>query len=204
MKHQKALTTSLAAVLLVLAMRPPPAAQAEPRHHHAPGSFAALYAERLGLDAEAQAKIQEIVAQSGVRDRELREELDAARQRIHDLMNEVHHPEEAAIMAQAEAIGAVEAEIHKNRLRAILKIREILSPEQRKELLRMHEEEHPHRRPPGHGIEGCRQDLRNLCREEEGRAALSCLDEHWEDLSKACRDAFDLSKDRDPLDRDAP
>ncbi|MGH0031818.1 MAG: Spy/CpxP family protein refolding chaperone [Myxococcota bacterium] len=145
MRHKILPLSSLVPLFAVLCAGAPGAALAEPPEHRPPGSFAALYAERLGLDPDAQARIQEIVARSGRRDEALRDGVQAAKQRLRDLMNASYNPDESAVLAQADAIGAAEAEVHKNRLRAILAIREVLSPEQRAELLRMRDEEFPRR-----------------------------------------------------------
>jgi Spy/CpxP family protein refolding chaperone len=48
-------------------------------------------------------------------------------------------------MSQADAIGAIETQLHKNRLQAILDIRSQLTPEQRAELLKVRDEEHARR-----------------------------------------------------------
>lgn len=186
---------SIASILL-LCLGPAAAAHGEPHgKRRAPGSFAAMYAERLGLDADAQAMLEGIVEESGARDAMLRDELDTARQRMHDLMNESHHPDEGAVVAQAEAVAAVEAEIHKNRLRAILQIRHLLSPEQRQELLRLRDEKTPHGERRGRKHRGCSQDLGDHCPDARaGRSALACLDEHWGELSASCRSVFEVSE----------
>ncbi len=43
-------------------------------------------------------------------------------------------------MRQAERIGAAKTELKKERLRTMLSIRALLTPEQRRELVRIHEE----------------------------------------------------------------
>jgi Spy/CpxP family protein refolding chaperone len=55
-------------------------------------------------------------------------------------MKASHQPDEQTVMDRAEEIGRMEVEIHQNRLRAILALREILTPEQRQELMRIREE----------------------------------------------------------------
>jgi Spy/CpxP family protein refolding chaperone len=50
------------------------------------------------------------------------------------------------VMEKAEAIGGAETALQKERLRTMLAIRALLTPEQRRELVRIHEEfraEHP-------------------------------------------------------------
>jgi Spy/CpxP family protein refolding chaperone len=108
------------------------------------------HAERLGLDAETRAAIRAIADAS-------RETADAHRARLHELHAEMREilrhdtPDEAAVMRQADAIGAAETEERKHRLRTMLEIRALLTPAQREALVEIHEERHKHRkqrRPP--------------------------------------------------------
>ena len=57
-------------------------------------------------------------------------------------------PDLNGILRQADRIGAIETELNKLRLRTMLRIRGLLTPEQRQELVRIHEER---RRERGHG-----------------------------------------------------
>jgi Spy/CpxP family protein refolding chaperone len=50
---------------------------------------------------------------------------------------EHENPDEAAVMAQADAIGALKTEAQKHRLRTMLQVRALLTPEQRTKLLDM-------------------------------------------------------------------
>lgn len=204
MNHKSFSRAVLVSLVALSCAGVPVAALAEPAKHGPPGSFAAMYAERLGLDADAQAEIHEIVVRSGARDEALRDDVRAAKQRLRGLMNESHRPDESAVLALADAIAAAELEVHRNRLRAILAIRELLSPEQRREMLRMRDEEHPRRGSSESALGVCERDRWSLCRAQSGRAALGCMHEAWEDLSAPCRDAFDSPQARAPRAPDAP
>lgn len=184
------------ALLWVAAIAAPPADADPMRRGHPPGGLVAKYAERLGLDPGASDGVRAIVQLSGERDESLREELVAAKLRMRELMNESHQPDAATVMAQAEAIGAVEIAIHKNRLAAILQIRALLTPEQRAELMRIRDEKHPHGwKRGGDHLADCDPDLGEHCAEvEAGPASLTCLLAHWDELSEGCRDTFDRAR----------
>jgi Spy/CpxP family protein refolding chaperone len=131
--------SALAAVLAIAT-----AAAARPPEERGAGRFVARYAERLGLSEEQRAAVSQIVEASRARREALVDELEAARRDMRELLSQPV-PDEGAVMAQAEVIGAGETELHKSRLRAMMEIRALLTPEQRAELLRMRDERHRHR-----------------------------------------------------------
>ena len=92
-------------------------------------------------------------------------------------------------MRQADAIGALEIEEHKNWLRAMLRIRGLLTPEQRAELVRMREEMFAQVFAGSRAA--CSGDIGRLCPgmhgDEETRA---CMRRHRDDVSDTCRDAI--------------
>jgi hypothetical protein len=93
-------------------------------------------------------------------------------------------------MKQAEAIGELELEERKNRLRATLRIRALLTPEQREELVQIRKEERGRRISRRMGA--CRDDVSRICPDAQpGRASVQCLSEHWDALSKECQSAFE-------------
>ncbi len=184
-----------AAVLLFCSLVAAPALARPPRG--AP-MLALNHAEQLGLDAATQETLQEIVSQSQARNEGLREELRAARREIRKLL-ETSTPDEAAVMVQADAAAAIEGEMHKNRLQAILDIRALLTPAQREELVRLVAERPRREGRGGHrrGLGACRAEQEQRCPEAtDGRAVLGCLQEHWEALASECHEAFDFSKPR--------
>jgi Spy/CpxP family protein refolding chaperone len=92
--------------------------------------------EALGLDEATLAKVQQIIDASKAEHQELRQRLRKAGRQMHALL-EQENPDEAAVMAQADAIGALKIEAQKHRLRTMLKVRAFLTPEQRAKLLEM-------------------------------------------------------------------
>jgi Spy/CpxP family protein refolding chaperone len=116
---------------------------------HSPARFIQENAERLGLDAETRATIEKIATGSRDAERDLRSRIHAAHEQMRELLD-ADQPDEAAVMAQADAIGALELEGRKQMLSALLRIRALLTPEQRAELVRIREELGPPHGPPWH------------------------------------------------------
>ena len=102
-------------------------------------------AERLHLDDATREKIRALAEAGRERSAPLRQTLRQLREEMHALLTS-DAPELDAVLAKAEQIGVAETALHKERLRTMLEIRALLTPEQRRELVRIHEEfraEHP-------------------------------------------------------------
>jgi len=117
----------------------PPAPPGGPPPCSDPGTLVERHAERLGLDDATVAKIRVVIDGSRERNEEIRRKLDEAHHEMGGLLS-AESPDEATVMRQVEKIGAFEVEEHKNRLRAILEIRQMLTPEQRRELVEIRKE----------------------------------------------------------------
>lgn len=108
-------------------------------------------AERLGLDERARAEIRSLADAA----REESRGVETGLRTLHDEMRKLldqETPDLDGVLRQADRIGAAETELSKLRLRTMLRIRGLLTPEQRQELVRIHEErrrEHGHDAPPG-------------------------------------------------------
>jgi len=192
MTSQTALKAFLGCALLGYVFAAGASFARSPGPHKGNGSPSRLieqHADQLGLDDETLDAIQEIVKVSRKRGKVLRGDLHAAHEVMRSLLSQ-EVPDESAVMQQAEVIGALELEARKNRLRAMLQIRALLTPGQREELVRIREASGPRkRRGP---LRGCRSDLQQACPEAEaGRASFQCLSEHWDELSSECRDSLE-------------
>jgi Spy/CpxP family protein refolding chaperone len=105
-------------------------------HGHGKGArFDKLEAKlaELELDEQTRAAAQQVIATARTESEARREELSAARTALHDLL-EQDAPAVDAVMAQADAVGALETESHKAKLRTMLELRSLLGPEQWSEL----------------------------------------------------------------------
>jgi Spy/CpxP family protein refolding chaperone len=112
-------------------------------------------AERLGLDEEKQAEIRAASKAARVRNKPLREQLDRLHDEMRELLNQLE-PDEAAVLSKADQIGALKTELRKQQLRSMLEIRAMLTPEQRAELVKIHEERRDRVGKRGRGSRGGR------------------------------------------------
>jgi Spy/CpxP family protein refolding chaperone len=153
-----------------------------------PDRFIAEHAERLGLDREILTAIRAIVEASRAPGETLRAELRQAQAQMRVLLSQ-EVPNEAEVMQQADAIGALELAVRKQRLQVMLRIRALLTPAQRQELIRLQEAWQTRRRPDI--MQACQAESTDLCPDAaQGRPHLECLHEHMAELSEACRTAI--------------
>jgi Spy/CpxP family protein refolding chaperone len=154
-----------------------------------PERFIEQHAEELGLSAETREAIERIVEEARDRSEDLRGELRDGHDEMRDLLMEAM-PDEEAVMEQADAINALELQQRKNRLKAMIAIRGLLTPEQREKLVEIREGAAFRRNRGPRGA--CRKDIANVCPDAEpGRAWLACLSGAWDDLSEECRASFE-------------
>jgi len=101
----------------------------------------------IGLDEKTLAEVSKILGTSKTEHKELRRKLREAHERMRSLLAQ-EEPDETAVMAQADVIGALETEVQKQQLRAVLQMRALLTPAQRAKLLELLRPRHPrgHRR----------------------------------------------------------
>jgi len=155
-------------------------------------------ADRLGLSEETRAQVRSMVEASRAEGEELRKKSDEARAEMHRLLS-LPDTDEATVMRQADVIGALELAEHKSRLRAMLRIRALLTPEQRKELVAIREEMFT--KVFENTREACHDDIASLCPQQSGDAATrECMRRRRSDLSPGCREAIaaELAKRKPP------
>jgi Spy/CpxP family protein refolding chaperone len=125
-----------------IATAQPPSAF-EVRHRHGGGPpfdrFLERHAERLKLDDATRERIRAIGTDAMKEVQPLRQKLQDSREEMRKLLVQ-DTPDETAVMQQAERIGSLETELQKHRLRTMLRIRALLTPEQRQELVKIHQE----------------------------------------------------------------
>ncbi len=96
-------------------------------------------ADRLGLDAATRDRIRALAEDSRKVSDPLRAERDRLRDELRAMLS-AETPDLDAVLAKADEIGTVDTQLHKQRLRTLFAIRALLTPEQRRELVRLHEE----------------------------------------------------------------
>jgi len=151
-KSRLALWTALSALSLALCAGGP--------DRHEPPPFERIlerHADRLHLDDATREKIRAVAAEGREASRPQLEELRGLHDQLHALLS-ADAPDADAVMAKAEEIGRAETELKKQRLRTMLAIRALLSTEQRRELVRIHEEFRARCRESGGRDPGCWRD----------------------------------------------
>lgn len=119
-------------------------------HRGAPYLLLEKHAERLRLDAKTLEQIRTISEATKEQSKELRTNLQQARTTMRELLS-AENPDKAAVMKQAEIMGAIKTDLQKQRLATMLEIRALLTPEQRQEWTEIVKEfrskRGPHRAP---------------------------------------------------------
>ena len=102
--------------------------------HAPPGLRLERLVEELGLDAQILARVDAIIDAARAKKRTLRRQLREALKQMHSLL-EAEEPQEAELLKQVERVGGLRTELRKEQLKTMLRIRALLSPEQRASLL---------------------------------------------------------------------
>ena len=107
------------------------------------------HADELGLDADTRVAIREIATKARQDERPASERLRALHEQLRKLLGG-DSPKLDDVMQWADRIGAAETQLKKSRLRTMLEIRTLLTPEQRQKLVEIFEERRGRRK----GFEG--------------------------------------------------
>jgi Spy/CpxP family protein refolding chaperone len=102
-------------------------------------------AQRLGLDETSLREIESVAGQ----DRDAIQALRAREENEERVMRELlekRTPDESAVMRQAEVLGGIDTEQDKLRLRTMIRVRQLLTPEQLAELSKLREERRKERK----------------------------------------------------------
>jgi Spy/CpxP family protein refolding chaperone len=180
---------ALAALLVAGAASARPPGHGHHGHHGMDEqSFIQENAERLGLSEETRQAIQAIVEDSHARAAALHDEHREARRALKDLLSQ-DTPAEATVMAQADELGRTETALSKHRLATMLRIRALLSPEQRSQLLEIRREKHARKEAVR---ESCAAEIAQWCPDADSSwERMRCLRENEARLSQACAAALE-------------
>jgi Spy/CpxP family protein refolding chaperone len=113
-------------------------------------------ADRLHLDDATREQIRALAQDGHERTQPQYDALHRLHDEMHALLS-ADAPEANAVMAKADEIGRAETQLQKDRLSTMLAIRALLTSEQRRELVKIHEEfraQHPGWNERGHGMHG--------------------------------------------------
>jgi Spy/CpxP family protein refolding chaperone len=136
--------SALFAVAVAMAILAPGLARAQseptPQPSHTPGPMALhgpgrlhagippRIAARIGVPQEVQTKIQQMAFQSNEQLIGLEADLKRAQLEMEKLLAS-QKPDQSAVLAQVDRVSRAEAEVRKNRIGLMLRIREALGPE---------------------------------------------------------------------------
>ena len=102
--------------------------------HAPPGSRLERLVEELELDERTLARVDAIIDTSHAKKRTLRRQLREAHEQMRSMLEE-EAPRETALLEQVDRIGRLRTELRKEQLKTMLRVRALLSPEQRAKLL---------------------------------------------------------------------
>jgi len=190
--HRQLRTTLAAAAVVAAGLLLALAAEARPPHHGRGDRFMEQHAEQLGLAPEQQEAITGLVESSREAGEPLREQVRELRRGLHDLLM-ADEPDVEAVMARADALGALETELHKLRLSTMMGIHAVLTPEQR---ARMKELRGELRGFAGEELDAaCAADIDQLCPDAgDPLARAHCLRQNRKNLTEECADALHCAR----------
>ena len=110
-------------------------------HGHGKGARLERALEKLELDDAKRAELFGVIDAARPAGRELRERVRTAREEMKALLADPSAGEEA-VLAKADAIGALHTEMKKHQLRTLLQVRERLSAEQQAQLAEAMQKRH--------------------------------------------------------------
>lgn len=173
-------TSILAFASLTLAA--PHLAAAGPRR----GKRLERMADELGLDAGTKARIRQVFIQTRAEAKPLRQRLRTERRALRRLLR-ADNATEAAVLAQADKLGALKLQLKKIRLKAMLRVRQLLTPAQRQKLRELRRSRHRAVRA------ACSADVAKLCNSSGGEGRWKrkrCLLHSYDKLSAQCKQAI--------------
>lgn len=145
-------------------------------------------AEVLDLDDTTRDQIAEISGALADENAPRRAEIRRNRLLLGSLLEETP-PDEAAVMAQVDVLSALQSDLWKARLRAMMQVRSLLTPVQRERLVALRRGE------KRQSNAACRDDVRTLCPNvRDLQSSVRCLIKNRDEISPACRES--LSKGR--------
>jgi Spy/CpxP family protein refolding chaperone len=109
---------------------------ARPWHSKGPGGSVGHLEARvdaLVLDESTRARVDEILDRAREEQRALRPQLREAHEQLQALLKDTEASEDA-VLAQADKVGALRTEAHRQKLRTLLELRGVLSAEQWEQL----------------------------------------------------------------------
>lgn len=117
--------------------------------HGSRGDHMRAKLEKLDLTPETREQVEGLLEAAKQEGETLRSDLEAAHEQMRELL-EQEEPETDRVLSQADVVGGLQLALRKHRLKTMLEVRALLTPEQREEL-HAQRREHPHHGFRGHG-----------------------------------------------------
>jgi Spy/CpxP family protein refolding chaperone len=118
-----------------------------------PGGFLQSQIEKLELPAETRSQVDAVLAESRTSQEKLHEQIRAAHESMRALLDQ-DSVDEAAVMTQADSLGALMTEARKQDLHTLIQVRSLLTPEQRASLDQQMQKRREHWKGMRHGKGG--------------------------------------------------
>jgi Spy/CpxP family protein refolding chaperone len=197
MRTQTLFTLTALVALLALAAtagaRPPLGGGFHGRHgddHHE--RFLERHADRLGVDDATREAIEAKFDGARSQAEPLRVAVRQAHRQLHEMLR-ADAPDREAVLAQSDAIGALETELRKLRITTLLDVRAMLSEEQRAEMVSIREEHMRARMQPL--LAACAEDVDALCPDAEDMPSLMhCLKDNRDAVSDTCQETTEAMR----------
>jgi len=167
-----------------------------PGHPHPGAGFEQGFSDQalaeLGVSEAKRAEIRAIREAARVRGDELREAIRSADQTLREAID-ADMPDREAIMAQVDALGALQIEARRLAVETRLAMLDLLTPEQRAAMA-TRREARQQKRAAQHASRiqaACGDSVSKYCAGVQAGPALgNCMRAHRDDLSDTCRDAL--------------
>lgn len=125
------------AVLVVMCVSAFGASAKGPRGSNGPPRRVTEFAEKLGLDEATIVKLRGVEGEGREEGHAIRLRLKVLKAELRELLGS-EAPDESTVMEKADAIGKLETDARKIRLRTMIRVRGLLTAEQREKLVRIH------------------------------------------------------------------
>jgi Spy/CpxP family protein refolding chaperone len=153
-----------------------------------PTPFVDWLVQALHLDATTAGALERIATAEREASAGARTRVDDARRTLRAQLDEPD-PDEESVMAQIDQLSELQAALWKARLRGLIRIRWLLTPEQRERLAALQ------RTTTLETVRACRADVQTVCPDaRRPRARIACLADHRDALSESCRAALERGR----------
>ncbi|MCB9555186.1 MAG: periplasmic heavy metal sensor [Deltaproteobacteria bacterium] len=136
-------------------------------------------ATQLNLDSTTRAKINALAAQTKTAAQALRPKFRKARQALREALNEAN-PTERKVLARADVLNRLRTELDRIQLKALVKMHQLLTPQQRDKLRELRKDRRAKRQQ-------CRQEQQARCGKGAREGKVQCVLTNYAKFSADCQ-----------------